>query len=55
MERVWWCKFPSFISVLSHRISLKPSAKYLKSPEDFIKEEFDKFAEEHKNKRDDFL
>ncbi|HHE36492.1 MAG TPA: AAA family ATPase [Candidatus Woesearchaeota archaeon] len=31
------------ISVLSHRISLKPSVKFLKSPEDYIKEEFEKF------------
>ncbi|MBN2459572.1 AAA family ATPase [Candidatus Woesearchaeota archaeon] len=31
------------VSVLSHRISLKPSVKFLKSPEDFIKEEFEKF------------
>ena len=45
----------AIISVLSHRISLKPSAKYLKSPEEFIKEEFDKFSEEHKISRDDFL
>jgi Mg-chelatase subunit ChlI len=43
------------ISVLSHRISLKPSAKYLKSPEEFIKEEFDKFAQDYKDKRDDSL
>jgi len=31
------------VSVLSHRISLKPSVKFLKSPEDFIREEFEKF------------
>lgn len=38
----------AIISVLSHRISLKPSTKYIKSPEDFIREEFDKFCQEHK-------
>ena len=43
------------ISVLSHRISLKPYSKYLKNPEDFIKEEFDKFTQDFKIKRDDFL
>jgi Mg-chelatase subunit ChlI len=32
-------------SVISHRIRLKPSIKYLKKPEDFIKEEFSKFLE----------
>ncbi|MBU1199218.1 MAG: AAA family ATPase [Nanoarchaeota archaeon] len=32
------------VSVLSHRISLKPSVKFLKSPEDYIKEEFEKFS-----------
>jgi Mg-chelatase subunit ChlI len=31
------------VSVLSHRLSLKPSVKFLKSPEDFVKEEFEKF------------
>lgn len=33
------------VSVLSHRITLKPSIKFLKSSEDFIKEEFEKFSE----------
>jgi Mg-chelatase subunit ChlI len=33
------------ISVLSHRIRLKPSIKYLKKPEDYIREEFDQFSE----------
>ena len=33
------------ISVLSHRIELKPSAKYLQSPKDFVKEKFEKFIE----------
>jgi Mg-chelatase subunit ChlI len=31
------------VSVLSHRISLKPSIKFLKSSEDFVKQEFEKF------------
>jgi Mg-chelatase subunit ChlI len=35
------------ISVLSHRIELKPSVKYLQSVEDFVKNEFKKFASEH--------
>ena len=35
------------ISVLSHRIKLKPSVKYLKDPRDFIREEFKKFLEQH--------
>jgi len=38
----------SIISVLTHRISLKPSVKYLQDPEDFIKEEFKKFVQENK-------
>ncbi|MBU0471338.1 MAG: MoxR family ATPase [Nanoarchaeota archaeon] len=33
------------ISVISHRIRLKPSIKYLKKPEDYVKEEFEKFCE----------
>ncbi|MFH1506782.1 MAG: AAA family ATPase, partial [archaeon] len=33
------------ISVLSHRIRLKPSVKYLKSPEEFVKEELEEFEE----------
>lgn len=32
------------LSVLAHRIKLKPSVKYLKSPTNFIKEEFEKFS-----------
>ncbi len=32
------------ISVISHRISLKPSVRYLKTPEDFIKEEFSRHS-----------
>jgi magnesium chelatase subunit I len=33
------------VSVLSHRISLRPSIKFLKSTDDFIKEEFEKFSD----------
>jgi len=36
------------ISVLSHRIELKPSVKYLQSNEDFLEKELRQFAEEHK-------
>lgn len=39
------------VSVLAHRISLKPSAKYIKSPKEFIEEEFDDFnRKNYKNK-----
>ena len=34
------------VSVLSHRISLKPSVKYLQSPMEFIRKEFEKFSNE---------
>ncbi|MFW6449879.1 MAG: AAA family ATPase [Nanoarchaeota archaeon] len=34
------------VSVLSHRIRLKPSVKYLKDTTEFIKEEFEKFTQE---------
>jgi len=34
----------AIVSVLSHRIKLKPSVEYLKSPDEFIKEELHKFA-----------
>jgi len=30
------------ISVLSHRIRLKPSVKYLQTPEDYIQQQFEK-------------
>ncbi len=36
----------AIISVLSHRIKLKPSIQYLKSPEDFVKEELKRFRKE---------
>ncbi len=45
----------AIISVLSHRISLKPSAKYLKKPEEFVKEQFDNFTKDFKDERDDLL
>lgn len=37
----------ALISVLAHRLELKPSVKYLQSNEDFIKEQFDLFASQH--------
>jgi len=42
-------------SVIAHRIELKPSVKYLKKPEDFVEEEYSKFAEMrgHQNDEDD--
>ena len=33
------------VSVLAHRIALKPSVKYLKSPQEFIEEQFNDFAD----------
>ena len=38
----------AIISVLAHRMKLKPSIQYLKSPEDFLKEELDRFARQNK-------
>ena len=35
------------VSVLAHRISLKPSSKYLISAQEFIKQEFKKFSEDN--------
>jgi len=35
----------AMVSVLAHRIRLKPSAKYLKSPVEFLGEEFKKFSD----------
>ncbi len=37
----------AIISVLAHRIELKPSVKYLQSNEEFIKEQFDAFSGQH--------
>jgi len=45
------------VSVLSHRIELKPSVKYLQSPKEFIEQEFKKVLdsyEEINNKSGDF-
>ncbi|MFH1316558.1 MAG: ATP-binding protein [Candidatus Woesearchaeota archaeon] len=38
-------------SVLSHRIEMKPSVKYLQSTSDFIKQEFKKFEQDYKEGR----
>lgn len=35
------------VSVLSHRIRLKPSARYLKEASEFIREEFEKFTQDN--------
>lgn len=40
----------AIVSVISHRIKLKPSIQYLKSPEDFVKEELKKFMKDQKMK-----
>lgn len=37
----------SVISVLSHRITLKPSVKYLQTNEEFLKKAFEEFAKDH--------
>ncbi len=37
------------IPVISHRIELKPSLKYLKTKEEFIEEEFESFCKEHED------
>jgi len=39
----------AIISVVSHRIKLKPSIRYKVKPEDLLSEEFDKFAKEKDN------
>lgn len=38
----------AIISVLSHRIELKPSVKYLQTEEEFIQQEFKKYCADHK-------
>ena len=38
------------ISVISHRIKLKPSVKYLKKSSDFVKEEFGRFSDKFSDK-----
>ncbi|MFH1064862.1 MAG: AAA family ATPase [Candidatus Woesearchaeota archaeon] len=35
------------VSVLSHRIKLKPSSQYLQTPQELIKEQLSKFVEQH--------
>jgi Mg-chelatase subunit ChlI len=37
----------AIVSVLSHRVELKPSVKYLQTTEDFIKKEYAQFVHEH--------
>jgi len=37
----------AIVSVLAHRIELKPSIKYLQTNEEFIKEQFDAFSSQH--------
>lgn len=37
----------ALISVLSHRIELKPSVKYLQTNEEFLKEQFDAYRAQH--------
>jgi MoxR-like ATPase len=37
----------AIVSVVSHRMTLKPSVKYLRSPEEFAREEFRKFTEHY--------
>jgi MoxR-like ATPase len=40
-------------SVLSHRVSLKPSVKYLQDPREFVREQFSKFSEKAEADRGD--
>jgi len=37
----------AMISVLAHRIELKPSVKYLQTNEEFIKQQFEQFSSQH--------
>jgi len=43
----------AFVSVIAHRIKLKPSMRYLTSPEEFIKKEFHKHTEEKRKEGSD--
>lgn len=43
----------AIISVLAHRIKLKPSIQYLKAPEDFLKDEIDRFVAQNKKLLDE--
>lgn len=36
-------------SVLAHRIGLKPSVKYLKSPDEYLAERFERYSQEHQH------
>ncbi len=45
----------SVVSVLSHRIELKPSAKYLKSPSEYIAEKFKDFSTSNAAKKSGYL
>jgi len=47
----------SIIPVLTHRIRLKPSIKYLTSPEDFLREQFAGISQQrgHSEKKGDYL
>ena len=36
------------LSVVGHRLTLKPSVKFTKKPEDFVQKEFEKFSEQKK-------
>ena len=40
------------VSVIAHRIKLKPSMQYLKSPDEFLKEQLDKFIEQYAKDED---
>ncbi len=42
----------AFVSVVSHRMKLKPSVRYLLSPEEFIKKEFKEFQERYSESGD---
>jgi len=44
----------ALVSVLSHRIRLKPSLKYLKSTSEFVKEQFSEFVKDNKISRGDY-
>lgn len=41
-------------SVLSHRIKLKPSVEYLKTPQEFLQEEYNEFKKDNRNKIQEF-
>ncbi len=43
----------AIMSVLAHRIRLKPSARYVLTPEDFIKEEIDDIAQQNSTPKGD--